>query len=64
MGAKVGREGVLMGHLRDIGLSYIEHLYRAWSLAFICIVHGLFPFIWEHKAKDIINGDPKEFKVK
>jgi hypothetical protein len=53
-----------MGHLRDIGLSYIEHLYRAWSLAFICIVHGLFPFIWEHKAKDIINSDPHDFKVK
>jgi hypothetical protein len=53
-----------MGHLRDIGLSYIEHLYRAWSLAFICIVHGLFPFIWEHKAKDIINGDPQDYKVK
>ncbi len=53
-----------MGHLREIGLSYIEHLCRAWTLAFVCIVHGLFPFIWEHKAKEIINSDPHDFKVK
>lgn len=53
-----------MGHLRDTGLNYIEHLCRAWSLAFVCIVHGMFPFIWKTKAKDIINGNPYDFKVK
>ena len=52
------------GRVREIGLNYFEHLYRAWSLAFVCIVHGLFPNIWEHKAKDIINGNPQDFKVK
>mgnify|MGYP001292461747 FL=1 len=51
-----------MKHLQDIGLTYTEHLCRAWTLAFVCIVHGLFPFVWEHKAKDIINSDPKDFE--
>jgi|SaaInl59LU_5_DNA_1037362.scaffolds.fasta_scaffold120983_2 hypothetical protein len=64
MGTEVRCESILMGHLRDIGLNYFEHLCRAWSLAFVCIVHGLFPTVWEHKAKDIINGDPQDYKVK
>lgn len=51
-----------MKHLQETGLTYIEHLYRAWTLAFVCLVHGLFPSVWQHKAKDIINSDPKEFR--
>jgi hypothetical protein len=27
-------------------------------------VHGLLPFVWEDKAKELINGDPQDFKVK
>jgi hypothetical protein len=50
-----------MKHLEETGLTYFEHLYRAWSIAFVSIVHGLLPFIWEHKAKDIINSNPKDF---
>lgn len=53
-----------MKHLKETGLNYFEHMARSWSVAFICLVHGLFPFIWEHKASDIINSDPKDFKVK
>ena len=53
-----------MKHLKETGLNYFEHMARSWTVAFVCIIHGLFPFIWEHKASDIINGDPKDFKVK
>lgn len=53
-----------MKHLKDAQLSYLEHLARAWTIAFICIVHGIFPWIWEHKASEIINSDPKDFKIK
>lgn len=52
-----------MNHLEETGLNYFEHLTRAWALAFVCFVHGLFPNIWKHKASDIINGDPENFKL-
>ena len=53
-----------MKHLKEIELSYFEHLRRAWTISFVSFVHGLMPWIWEDKAKELINGDPKDFKVK
>ena len=53
-----------MKHLKEIELSYFEHLRRAWTISFVSFVHGLCPCIWEDKAKELINGDPKDFKVK
>lgn len=53
-----------MKHLKEIQLNYFEHLIRAWTISFISFVHGVFPFIWEDKAKELINSDPKDFKVK
>lgn len=50
-----------MKHLEEIGLTYFQHLRRAWSLSFICFVHGMFPWVWETKAHDIVTGDPKDF---
>ena len=41
-----------MSHLSDNGFGYFDHLIRAWKIAFILIVHGVFPFIWETKASD------------
>jgi hypothetical protein len=51
-----------MKHLEEIELTYFQHLRRAWTVAFVCFVHGLIPWVWECKAKEIINGDPKDFK--
>jgi len=51
-----------MKHLEETELNYFEHLARAWTIAFVCIVHGLLPFVWEHKATDIAMSDPKDFK--
>ena len=33
-------------HLRVIHETYLEHLWFAWSVAFVLIVHGLLPWIW------------------
>jgi hypothetical protein len=41
-----------MNHLKNIGMGYFMHLFHAWKVAFILIVHGLFPnieLICDHK---------------
>jgi len=43
-----------MNHLKIIDMGYFTHLFHAWKVAFILIVHGLLPNIWEWKASDII----------
>jgi hypothetical protein len=42
-------------HLKDINMSYIGHLLHAWKMAFILLVHGLFPWIWKTKVSDEIK---------
>lgn len=44
-----------MKHLKDIQESYWEHLFFAVSVAFVLVVHGLFPFIWSMKASDMMD---------
>lgn len=44
-----------MKHLEETGYTYFSHLKRAWTIAFVLIVHGLFPNIWEDKATELIN---------
>lgn len=44
-----------MSHLEDVNMSYVKHFCRAYKVAFILIVHGIFPNIWKTKASDIIN---------
>lgn len=46
-----------MSHLREAGLSYLNHLIRAWRLSFVLFVHGLFPNIWKTKASEEICKD-------
>jgi hypothetical protein len=43
-----------MSHLSDNNIGYFDHLLRAWKWAFVLLVHGLFPFIWETKVSDEI----------
>jgi len=49
-----------MRHLKDIGMGYFSHLYHAWRMAFILIVHGIYPIIWETKVSDEILAYHKE----
>jgi len=41
-----------MSHLNEVGYGYFQHLFRAWKIAFVLIVHGIFPNIWKTKASD------------
>jgi hypothetical protein len=43
-----------MSHLNETGNNYITHLFRAWKIAFILIVHGIFPDVWKNKASDLL----------
>jgi Family of unknown function (DUF6356) len=43
-----------MKHLNDVGMSYLGHLLRAWSIALVLLIHGLLPFVWEHTASDML----------
>ena len=35
-------------------MSYGSHLFHAWRMAIILLVHGIFPWIWERKVSDEI----------
>jgi uncharacterized protein YjeT (DUF2065 family) len=43
-----------MGHLADVKMSYFEHFKRAWSIAFVLVVHGLLPNVWKTKATEML----------
>lgn len=43
-----------MSHLNEIGYGYFQHLYRAWKIAFILLVHGVLPNVWKTKASDLL----------
>jgi hypothetical protein len=44
-----------MSHLKDVNMSYFEHFIRAYKVARVLMVHGMFPNIWQTKASDILN---------
>lgn len=44
-----------MNHLKELNMSYVRHFLRAWGIAIVLIIHGIFPNIWQHKASDMIN---------
>ena len=43
-----------MNHLEEVEKNYFQHLFGAWKVASILIIHGLLPNVWKHKASDII----------
>lgn len=43
-----------MTHLEEIRMTYMQHWSRAWAIAFVLIIHGMFPNIWKHKASDML----------
>jgi len=44
-----------MSHLKEVDKTYLQHLLRAWNIAGILIIHGIFPDIWKTKASDILH---------
>jgi hypothetical protein len=51
-----------MTHLKETGYTYWQHLRRAWSIAFVLMVHGLFPNVWTTKASQMLNTQPPQGK--
>ena len=49
-----------MSHLQETGFNYFRHLYRAWSIAFVLVIHGLFPNVWQHKASNMMEADHEQ----
>tara|TARA_A100001011_G_C13633308_1_gene564906 strand:- start:282 stop:464 length:183 start_codon:yes stop_codon:yes gene_type:complete len=47
----------LTNHLKETNKGYFEHLLGAWKVAFILLVHGLLPNVWEDKASNIICSE-------
>ena len=45
---------VINNHLKETNKGYFEHLLGAWKVAFILLVHGLLPNVWEDKASDLL----------
>lgn len=43
-----------MQHLKENGETYWEHLRFTWSVAFVMMVHGLMPSVWEYRASEMI----------
>lgn len=43
----------LIKHLEWVDESYLEHLWFAWRVAAVLIVHGLLPWIWQFKASEM-----------
>lgn len=43
-----------MSHLRDTGFGYFEHLFRAWRIAAVLVVHGIFPNVWKDRATRLL----------
>ena len=49
-----------MSHLQETGFNYFRHLYRAWSIAFVLVIHGLFPNVWQNKASNMLEATHEE----
>jgi hypothetical protein len=43
-----------MSHLNETHQGYFAHLFRAWKIAFVLLVHGVLPNVWKTKASDIL----------
>ena len=41
-----------MGHLKDVNMTYFEHLIFAWSMGLALLVHGIFPMLFTTYASD------------
>lgn len=53
-----------MSHLSETGYGYFEHLFRAWKIAGVLLVHGLVPNVWKTKASDLlcVNNNNEFYK--
>ena len=50
-------------HLSENKTTYIEHLFHAWVIALVLIIHGIFPFVLTKYASDKIMNASKKNKL-
>ena len=57
-------------HPADVGLTYGAHLYFAWNemrylvgMAIVMFVHGLIPWVWDHKFSRYIESANKRISI-
>lgn len=53
---------VISSHLKETNKGYFEHLLGAWKVAFILLVHGLLPNVWEDRASDLLLDEVVKVK--
>jgi len=46
-----------MNHLREQNMTYFQHLFHSWSMAFVLIIHGLLPCVWTDYVSNKICKD-------
>lgn len=39
-------------HLQDVNMTYTQHLFHAWGMAFALLVHGMFPTVYTTYVSD------------
>lgn len=49
-------------HPSSLGMTYFGHMFRALGFSFlllyasfVCLIHSIFPFLFEHTASNIIS---------
>ena len=51
-------------HLEEVDKTYFEHLFGAWKVAFILLVHGLLPNVWRYKASDLLRKETRSSSIR
>lgn len=44
----------MIQHLKEVNMTYFQHLTRAWKIAGILIVHGVYPDLWKTRASELL----------
>ena len=52
-----------MNHLKEVNMTYWQHLKFAWSIAFVSFVHGIFPSLFSDYVTTKITGSPPRYKI-
>jgi hypothetical protein len=52
-----------MNHLKEVNMTYWQHLKFAWSIAFVSFVHGIFPSFFSDYVTTKITGSPPRYRI-
>jgi|APGre2960657468_1045069.scaffolds.fasta_scaffold23881_3 hypothetical protein len=51
-------------HLKEVDMTYWEHLKFAWGIAAASFIHGIFPFLLSKYVTEKITGSPSRYRRK